>query len=84
MRLLKFEADWCTKCKQMSQIMEGMEIPFPVDHINVDKNREAALFYGIRGIPHMILLDENDNIVKRIGGVLTKEQLTEALDAPWK
>ena len=80
MRLLKFEAEWCTKCKQMTQIMEVMEIPFPVDHINVDKNREAALFYGIRGIPHMILLDENDNIVNRIGGVLTKEQLKEALE----
>lgn len=80
MKLLKFEADWCTKCKQMSQIMEGMEIPFPIEHINIDGNTEAALFYGIRGIPHMVLIDENDNIVKRIGGLLTKEQLNEALE----
>lgn len=79
MRLLKFEAPWCTKCKQVSAIMETMEFAYPVEHIDIDKNREAALYYGIRGIPHMILLDENNNIIKRIGGVLTKEQLTEEL-----
>ena len=79
MRLLKFEAPWCTKCKQMSTMMETMEITHHIERIDIDKNRDAALFYGIRGIPHMILLDENDNIVKRIGGVLTKEQLTEEL-----
>ena len=79
MRLLKFEAPWCTKCKQVSAVLETMSLPFPIDRIDIDKNRDAAMYYGIRGIPHMILLDENDNIVKRIGGVLTKEQLTEEL-----
>jgi thioredoxin 1 len=79
MRLLKFEAPWCTKCKQMSAIMETIEITHHVEHIDIDKNREAALYYGIRGIPHMILLDENNNIIKRIGGVLTKEKLIEEL-----
>ena len=63
----------------MSTMMETMEITHHIERIDIDKNRDAALFYGIRGIPHMILLDENDNIVKRIGGVLTKEQLTEEL-----
>lgn len=79
MRLLKFEAPWCTKCQQMTQIMETMELPFHVEHINIDDNRNASIEYGIRGIPHMILMDENNNIIKRIGGVLTKQQLEEAL-----
>lgn len=79
MRLLKFEAPWCTKCKQVSAVLETMTLPFPIDKIDIDKDRDAAMYYGIRGIPHMILLDENDNIVKRIGGVLTKEQLIEEL-----
>jgi len=79
-RLLKFEAPWCTKCKQMDKVMEDMTIPFHVERINVDDNLDATVFYGIRGIPHMILLDENDNILKRIGGMLTKQQLQEALE----
>lgn len=79
MRLLKFEAPWCTKCKQVSAVLETITLPFPIEKIDIDKDRDAAMYYGIRGIPHMILLDENDNIVKRIGGVLTKEQLIEEL-----
>lgn len=78
MKLLKFEAPWCTKCKTVSKVLEGMTLPFPVEVVDIDKDRDTALTYGIRGIPHMILLDENHTIVTRIGGVATKEQLTEA------
>lgn len=77
MRLLKFEAPWCTKCQQMTQTMDTMDVPFHVEHIDVDVNRAISIEYGIRGIPHMILLDDHDNIIKRISGVLTKQQLEE-------
>ena len=80
MRILKFEAPWCTKCDQMTQVLEQVQHNYHVEHINVDDNREAAMMYGIRGIPHMVILDENDNIIKRIGGVMSKQQLQEALD----
>lgn len=79
MRLLKFEAPWCTKCDQMTKIMETMTFPFAIETVNVDRDRDTALEYGVRGIPHMILLDEHNNVVKRIGGVLNAEQLQEAL-----
>lgn len=80
MKLLKFEADWCTKCKQVDKVLEGMNLPFPVERIDADKDTATLIEYGVRGIPHMILLDENNNIVKRIGGVLTKPQLEEAFN----
>lgn len=80
MRLLKFEADWCSRCKAVDLILETMNLPFPVERVDVDKNSHLTIEYGIRGIPHMILLDDHDNIVKRIGGVLSKEQLEEALE----
>ena len=78
MKLLKFEADWCTKCKQVDAVLNGMDLPFPVEHVDVDKSPDVLLEYGIRGIPHMILLDENHNIITRIGGVANKQQLQEA------
>ena len=79
MRILKFEAPWCTKCHQMTQLMSTMDLPYNVEHIDVDKHRDVSIEYGVRGIPHMIVMDDDNNIVKRIGGVLTKEQLNEAL-----
>ena len=80
MRLLKFEAEWCGPCKNLTKTMEDMDLPFPVERIDIDKNRDAVIEYGIRGVPHMILLDENNNIVKRIGGALSKQQLLEAFE----
>lgn len=80
MRLVKFEADWCTKCKVMDKVLETMTLPFTVERIDVEKHPHLSIEWGVRGIPHMILLDEHNNILKRIGGVHTKEQLEEALD----
>jgi len=79
MRLLKFEASWCGPCKMLSKTMEDIEFPYPVEVIDVDQNTAAAIEYGIRGVPHLILLDEHNNIVKRIGGALSKEKLMEEL-----
>jgi thioredoxin-related protein len=59
--------------------MNDIEFPYPVEVIDVDKNTEAAVEFGVRGVPHLILLDENNNIVKRIGGAVSKEKLIEEL-----
>lgn len=64
----------------MDAVMDNMEIPYHIERIDVDDNTEAAMFFGVRGIPHMILLDENNNIVARVNGLVTKQQLEEALD----
>ena len=78
MRLLKFEAEWCVNCKQVGAVLDTIDLPFHVECVDIDKNVEAAMHYGIRGIPHLILLDDNDNIVTRVGGVLSKQKLMEA------
>lgn len=80
MKLLKFEAEWCMRCKQVDKVLETMTLPFPIERIDADKETGLLLEYGVRGIPHMILLDENHNIVTRIGGVLNKQQLEEAFN----
>jgi thioredoxin 1 len=79
MRLIKFEADWCSKCKAVDLVLETMTLPFPIERVDVDLQPHLTIEWGIRGIPHMILLDEHNNIVSRIGGVLSKQQLEEAL-----
>ena len=80
MRLLKFEAAWCQPCKQLTQIMDTINFPYPVEKIDIDTNRDACIEYGIRGVPHLILMDENNNIVTRVGGMVTKETLLEVLE----
>lgn len=79
MKLLKFQASWCQPCKQLSETMKTMEFPFPVSEVDIDTNREATISFGIRGVPTLILMDENDNILMRESGNLTKSQLEEKL-----
>ena len=79
MKLLKFEASWCEPCKMLSKTMEDIEFPFPIEVIDIDNNQDIAMEYGVRGVPHLILMDDNNNIVKRIGGFVSKEELVEQL-----
>ena len=64
----------------MDAVMETMNIPYTIERVNVDENMESTLFYGVKGIPHMILLDENDNVISRVGGAVSKQVLAEALE----
>ena len=55
------------------------QLSFLILLIDVDQNSAAAIEYGIRGVPHLILLDENNNIIKRVGGNVSKQILIEQL-----
>lgn len=77
MKLLKFEASWCQPCKSLTQTLSTMSLPFPVCPVDIDVDRDSSIFYGIRSVPHMILMDENDVILLRVSGNLTKSQLEE-------
>ena len=57
--------------------MEEADISIPIEVVDVDVNSDIAVEYGIRGVPTLILLDENDNISKRLVGNKTVSELKE-------
>ena len=79
MKILKFYADWCNPCKALSSVISKVEHDIPLVDINIEKDRDTAAFYGIRGIPTLLLIDENENIVKRHSGTMTEEQFRDFL-----
>lgn len=81
MKLLKFHATWCQPCKQVSSTLKEMNIPFPIVDIDIDDNIDTTLEYGIRSVPSMLLVDDNNNILLRVVGYRSKAQLEELFQA---
>lgn len=81
MKALKFEASWCQPCKVMTKIMEDAagQITVQVDKIDIDENMELAKQYGIRGVPTIVLVDDEGKEIKRQSGVMMEAQLLEFL-----
>jgi thioredoxin-like negative regulator of GroEL len=56
--------------------LEAADLSLPIEVIDIDIQSDLAIEYGIRGVPTLVLLDENIE-VKRMVGVKTVNQLQE-------
>lgn len=74
--LVDFYANWCSPCRTMTPIIEETKNTLgdkaTVLKIDIDKNREVALKYGIRGVPTMILFQKGKTIWRQSGVVPSK------------
>jgi thioredoxin 1 len=55
------------------------QITIQVDKIDIDENMELAKQYGIRGVPTLVLVDDEGKEIKRQSGVMMEAQLLEFL-----
>ena len=78
MKVLRFTASWCQPCKMLAKTLEDVETQIPIEVIDIDENQGLAMDYGIRGVPTLVMID-GDVEVKRVSGMLMKNQLTEWL-----
>ena len=80
--LVDFYADWCGPCQTMHPILESaiseLAGKIRLHKLNVDKHPQLAKQFGVRSIPHLILLKKG-KILWRKGGLLTKRELLQGL-----
>ena len=81
MKVLKFYAEWCGPCKVQSQIIKaaGDKITTPIEDVNIDDNIFMAQNFQVRGVPTMVLVDNEEKEIKRHVGVLKEAELLEWL-----
>ena len=92
--MIDFMAQWCPPCKKMDQetfsdqnVIEKLN-EFVLLKIDVDKQQDVAKKYngnarkyGGMGIPNILFLDKEKNIVHRIVGFHDADQLISVMDS---
>jgi thioredoxin-like negative regulator of GroEL len=81
MKVLKFYAEWCGPCKSLATTFKSIEdkIAFPIENINIDEELMTSVEFGVRSVPTVILIDDNNAEVRRHVGAMTESQLLDFL-----
>ena len=82
MKVLKFQATWCQPCKMMSKVIDGAKdnISLPIEEIDIDENMELAKKYGIRGVPALVIVNDDGTTIRAKTGTMNEKQLMEFLN----
>lgn len=80
--LADFYAEWCSPCKMLAPTIEEIHNEyndyFETVKVNVDENSELTEYYGVSGIPALLLFKDGREVF-RMSGVQTKERIISAI-----
>jgi thioredoxin 1 len=81
-----FYADWCGYCKQLDEdtfvnqnVKQKFSQSYVLVKINVDQNPDLASKYQVYGLPTLIVMDSNGNVIKRQEGFVSAGELLNIL-----
>jgi thioredoxin-like negative regulator of GroEL len=57
--------------------MEDIDLGIPVDNIDIDKQMDVAMQYGVRGVPMLVIVDEHGDTIRTKSGMMTEQQLID-------
>tara|TARA_Y100001970_G_scaffold71935_1_gene91310 strand:- start:1211 stop:1537 length:327 start_codon:yes stop_codon:yes gene_type:complete len=81
--LIDFWAAWCGPCKAIAPIIDEIAVEYEgkikVGKVDVDKNQNTAMKYGVRSIPTLLIMKSGE-VVNQIVGAVPKENITDILN----
>ena len=84
-KVLKLSASWCFPCKIYSRTFNDVkgeekykDITF--EELDIEENEDLAEKYMVRSVPMTVVLDENDRVLSKFNGNISKAELEYKLD----
>lgn len=77
----KFSASWCGPCRMLAPEFKKIKDMFPdvqFTDVDVEENEDAALLYGIRNVP-TVIIEKDNQIVERFTGLQSKQKYIDAI-----
>lgn len=84
-KVIKWSADWCGPCKLMRPVFEKISEKLSSDELSFseidvdDDTEDLSSKYGIRNIPVILVIDEDDKVLGRFVGAMSEESLEEKI-----
>ena len=75
-KVIRFTASWCEPCKMLAKTLEDVQTNLPIEIVDIDKDSNTAIEFGIRGVPTMVMV-EDGAVLKRSVGMKTAKELQE-------
>ena len=77
MKVSLYSAPWCGSCQTVKQALNSIcTEDLEIEVLDVDTlGMQALSKVGIKGVPSLVLYDNQGNEIKRKSGALTKKQL---------
>ena len=73
-KIVRFTASWCGPCKMLAKTLDEVEIKLPIEVVDIDTHPEIAAEFGIRGVPTLVIVEDNIPS-KRLVGNKTKQEI---------
>ena len=84
MKILKFNAIWCSGCIIMKKIMKEIQEDYPditIESYDYDMDEDMVKKYNIGEIiPVLVFLDENEQEIGRLIGEKTKKEIVKEIE----
>ena len=81
--LVDFWAEWCGPCRMMTPTIDALADDYAgrvtIGKLNVDENGAAAMRYGVRGIPTLLLFKGGQVVAQKVGAA-SKTDLQALID----